>query len=99
MESTAPRSCTLENLEMIERISAWREVSSHAISREVGPECITSVYPQDAALLRRLEDLIAAEASCCSFMKFEIQERDDHTIVRLTFPEEARPLIETVTAG
>ena len=96
MECTHPGRCTLESGKMIERVTAWREISAHAISREVEADRITSIYPKDAGLLRQLQELIAAEALCCAFLEFTIQEEADHTSVQLTFPQEARPLIEAV---
>ena len=96
LECSTPGSCTLASDEMLERVSAWREVSSHAISRQIEADRITSVYPNDADLLRRLENLIAAEALCCSFLKFTINQQKDHTLVELRFPPEARPLLEAV---
>ncbi len=98
MECTNPNGCSLDSSEMVERVTAWREVSSYAISREVHSDRITSVYPSDPELNGRLKELIAAEAICCSFLKFNVQERDDQTVVELTFPKEARSLVESVIA-
>ncbi len=98
MECTDPNGCTLSGDEMIERVTAWRDVSSRAISRELHDDRLTSVYPPDGELLRRLKDLIAAEATCCSFLEFSLREEVHQTIVELTFPEEARSLVESVIA-
>ena len=98
MECTNPNGCTLESSELIERIAEWREVSSQAISRRVEAERITSTYPPDPDLLERLQDLIAAEAECCAFLDFTIQEGERQTVVELAFPADARPLIEAVMA-
>ena len=89
-------ACTLEGTEMMERIAAWREVSAQAISRRVEAGRITSVYPPDQQLLTRLQDLITAEAVCCSFLKFTIHTGAHETIVRLTYPEAARQLVEAI---
>ena len=92
-------SCALNPSEMGERLSAWRAVSSRAVSRENDAGRITSVYPSDPDVTTQLKELIAAEALCCSFLNFEVEERDGHTVVELTFPEEARPLVESVLAN
>ena len=89
-------ACTLEGAEMMGRIAAWREVSAQAISRRVEADRITSVYPPDQQLLTRLQDLIAAEAVCCSFLKFTIDSRAHETIVQLAYPEAARQLVEAI---
>ncbi len=102
MECIEAGGCTLEGAEMAERIRAWQAVSSRAVSREVRDDGITSVYPADPELIGRLTDLIAAEAVCCSFLEFTIQEEGDRVVVELTFPEEARGVVErvlTIPAG
>ncbi|HEV3471876.1 MAG TPA: hypothetical protein VG408_01545 [Actinomycetota bacterium] len=99
MNCTNPNGCTLEATEMVERIAAWREISSKAISRDVAPDRITSVYPSDPDIVRRLRALIEAEAECCTFLRFTIEERSAETTVQLSFPEDARPLIEAVMSA
>ncbi|MDQ4025525.1 MAG: hypothetical protein M3217_08555 [Actinomycetota bacterium] len=91
--------CTLDNGEMAERVNEWRAVSSRAISREVHAGKITSAYPPDPDLIGRLKALIAAEAVCCSFLEFTIEEQRHQTMVELTFPEEAKALVESVIAA
>lgn len=95
MDRPEPAGCSLNSDQVRERISAWQEVASYAMSRQVQADRIISIYPKDADVLRRLEELIAAEAECCSFLEFTIEERDDDTLVQLTFPEEARLLLAT----
>ena len=99
MKCTNPSGCALDSGEMIERVKAWRAVSSRALAREVYSDRITSIYPSDPALIGQLKDLIAAEAICCSFLKFSMKEEAGETIVELSFPEEARPVVESVIAA
>jgi hypothetical protein len=49
---------------------------------------IVAVYPNDAQLLDRLRELIAAEAECCSFLRFSVEETPDATLTELRLPEE-----------
>jgi hypothetical protein len=99
MGCTDPTCCTLDGGEMVERVSAWRDVSSKATARRVGSAKITSEYPPEPMLTQRLKDLIAAEAVCCSFLKFDLREERDRTVVELEFPEGARALAESVMFG
>ncbi|HEY7874633.1 MAG TPA: hypothetical protein VIG64_05880 [Actinomycetota bacterium] len=78
---------------MADRVSAWREVCVRAISREEHGTTITATYPSDPALIRRLRELIAAEAECCSFLTFTLEEGPREAVLHLEFPEQARPLI------
>lgn len=98
MECTNPNGCTLDGADMIERVNAWRAVSAQAVSREVHRDRIRSVYPPDPELTAALKDLIAAEAICCSFLNFTLQEEAERTVVELTFPPEARSLVEGAIA-
>jgi hypothetical protein len=83
---------------MAERMDAWRDISSRAIARKVESTKITSEYPPEPLLAQRLKDLIAAEGVCCSFLEFDMREERDRTVVELEFPEEARALVERITA-
>lgn len=96
MQCTNPTGCTLDQNEMATRIAAWRELSARAISRRVQGTRMTSTYPSDPHLVRRLRDLISAEADCCAFLAFTVDEGPRETVVELDFPEEARALLEMV---
>ncbi len=94
MNRTEPVACSLGSGELVDRRGAWRDVASHALSRDVGIDRIVSVYPSDNALLNRLRELIAAEGQCCEFLRFTVTEGPTETVVELTFPPEARALVE-----
>lgn len=96
MGCTDPNGCSLEGSEMVERVRAWREVSTRAITREVGATTIRSEYPPDPLLAQRLRGLIAAEATCCSFLTFDLREERERIVVELEFPPTARALVESV---
>ena len=98
MECTNPNGCSLDSSEMVERVTAWRAITSQAISREVDVDRITSIYPSDPDLLGRMKDLIAAEAICCSFLNFKLREEEHQFVVQMSFPKEARSLVESVIA-
>ncbi|HEX2058721.1 MAG TPA: hypothetical protein VHI71_10160 [Actinomycetota bacterium] len=96
MECTNAGGCTLNADELVERVGAWREVSSRALSREVHADGVRSVYPSEPALVQTLRRLIAAEAGCCSFLEFSVSEGPTETVVELGFPPHARALVEQV---
>jgi hypothetical protein len=88
--------CTLNGDDLAERVQAWREVSSRATSRRIHGDRISSIYPSEPELVHRLRDLIDAEGACCSFLSFTVTEGPAETIVELTFPAEARALVEGI---
>jgi hypothetical protein len=81
-----PLSCSLNGDELLDRIEAWREVVQRATSRGVEGDCVVAVYPNDAQLLDRLRELIAAEAECCSFLRFSLEQTPDAILTELRLP-------------
>jgi hypothetical protein len=83
-----PLSCRLDGPDFVDRIEAWREVVARATTRRVEGGRVVAVYPNDAQLLARLRELIAAEAECCSFLHFSLEETPDAILTELRLPEE-----------
>lgn len=87
---TAPNqlsACTLEGPELVARVQAWQQVASRATSRRVEATRIVATYPNDAQLLQQLRELIDAEAACCSFLEFSVEEGADAVVTELRLPE------------
>jgi hypothetical protein len=81
-----PLVCRLEGPDLVDRIEAWREVVQRARARAVEGDRVVAVYPNDAQLLTRLRELIAAEAECCSFLRFDVDETPDAILTELRLP-------------
>jgi hypothetical protein len=94
--STPLSACTLEGDELVARMHAWQQVTSRATSRRVEATRIIATYPNDARLVEQLRELIDAEAACCSFLKFTLEERPDSVVTELRFPEEMPAPIKTL---
>jgi hypothetical protein len=82
-----PLACTLEGAELGDRLRAWSEVLPRASTRRTEDGRVVATYPKDAELLSRLRELIAAEANCCSFLDFRLEERPDAIVVELRLPD------------
>jgi hypothetical protein len=80
--------CSLEGDQLARRVRAWQEVASRATARHVKDDRVTATYPNDAQLLVELRELIDAEAECCPFLDFRIEERPDRILTELRFPED-----------
>lgn len=91
-------ACTLEGSELLARMHAWEQVTSRATSRRVEDTRIVAVYPNDAQLLQRIRELIAAEAACCSFLEFTLEEKADSFVTELRFPQETPTAMRTLIA-
>jgi hypothetical protein len=81
-------TCTLQGSELFARIDAWKRVVNRATSRRTEDGRILAAYPNDRALLEQLRALIAAEAACCSFLQFRVEERGDEIRTELRFPND-----------
>jgi hypothetical protein len=95
--------CTLQGSELLARVEAWKQIVNRATSRRTEGDRILATYQNDPALLRRLRDLIEAEAACCSFLEFSIEERRDDIRTELRLPKELpdsmKAMILTLVGG
>jgi hypothetical protein len=82
--------CTLEDSDFAIRGARWRELLASATERRETAEGVRLVFPPDVRIVERLDSLIAKEASCCSWMAFEVQRTPDAISVTVTGPADAR---------
>lgn len=97
METPTPSMvCSLEGLRLVGRSHAWRQVASRATDRRIEGDRVIGTYPKDEQLLRQIRGLIDAEAACCSFLKFTVDEGPDLTRIELRLPEEMPASLRTL---
>jgi hypothetical protein len=89
-------ACTLGGSELLGRIQAWQEVVSRATNRRVVGSRLIATYPNDTQLLQQLRELIDAEATCCPFLEFSVEERRDLIVTELRLPEEMPAPMKTL---
>jgi MerR family transcriptional regulator, copper efflux regulator len=94
-----PLACTLKGADLSGRLRAWSQVVARATSRRVEHGRVVATYPNDAQLLGRLRELIAAEADCCSFLDFRLEETPDAIVIELRLPEGVPASIAGVFGG
>jgi hypothetical protein len=82
-----PLACSLEGSALVGRMDAWQEVVRRATSRRVERDRVVAIYPNDPDLRDRLHELIAAEAECCGFLRFDLDERPDTIVTELRLPD------------
>lgn len=90
MNPEGPVACSLSAGDLAERTSKWRQVAGFARSRHVENGVIVATYPRHEGLRQQLQELIAAEAECCPFMHFNLEERGDELLVELQVPDDMR---------
>ena len=82
-----PLACSLDGTELTTRLGAWRQVVVRATTRHVEDGRVVAVYPNDPQLRDRLRELIALEGECCSFLRFDVEERPDAIVMELELPD------------
>ena len=94
-----PIACTLSADEYAARRDDIARIARDALrSREPldGGARLTFAASDDTA--RDLRAVIAAEAECCSFLRFELQREADELRLDVTGPDDAQPIIAELFA-
>jgi hypothetical protein len=89
-----PIACTLGSDEYTDRTAKLGELADGALRRREpidGGERF--VFAPGAEIEQRLRDAIAAEASCCSFLRMELHPQSEALVLDVTGPAEAKPII------
>lgn len=56
-------------------------------------------FRSDALTRRRLEEIVAAEAKCCSFLDLELDERGGELVLSVAAPEDGQPVADELVAA
>jgi hypothetical protein len=89
MPDDKPVACSLDAGELQQRLAAIAEVGTDSlISREIVSDCHLLRFRPDAATRQRLEDIVAAEARCCSFLDLSLSESEGELILTIAAPED-----------
>jgi hypothetical protein len=94
-----PIACTLTPGERRDRTGELAALAARALrSRERTPEGERLVFADSPATERALRAAIAAEASCCSFLRMALTRAGDGLVLDIAGPEDARPVIAELFA-
>lgn len=94
-----PIACTLRPTEYSDRASQLRELAERALrSREMLADGERLTFAPGLETEHRLREAVAAEASCCSFLRMDLRSDDDALVLDITGPAEARPIIAELFA-
>jgi hypothetical protein len=96
MTSDAPIACSLSAAELPSRLAEVRAIGRDALlSARDG----TLYFRDDSAIRTRLEDVIAAESKCCSFLSFELREDAGELALSIHAPEGGEPVADDLAAA
>jgi hypothetical protein len=94
-----PIACTLTPGEYRGRTSELAALASRALrSREQTPDGERLYFTDSDDTERELRALIAAESSCCAFLRMDLQCAEDGLVLDIAGPHEARPIIAALFA-
>jgi hypothetical protein len=94
-----PIACTLTSAEMRSRTEDAARITSAALrSRAPIAGGARLVFDARGSTEHDLRELIAAEAQCCPFLRFELERAGDDLVLDVTGPDDARPIIDELFA-
>jgi len=94
-----PIACTLTPDRYKERTDALAALAARALrSREQTADGARLTFADGEDVERELRDVIAAEASCCAFLRMDLRRRDGALVLDIAGPEDARPVIAELFA-
>ena len=94
-----PIACTLSAREYRGRADELAALAARALrsrERTAGGERLT--FADGPEIEAELRAAIAAEASCCAFLRMELQRRDEGLVLDIAGPPDARPVIAELFA-
>jgi hypothetical protein len=94
-----PIACTLTPGAYQDRTAELAGLGARALrSREQTADGERLVFADSPDIERELRAVIAAESSCCGFLRMELQRADDGLVLDIAGPHDARPVIAELFA-
>jgi hypothetical protein len=92
-EETPVLACSLDPDNRARQGGEWRALRRDALidaREEAG--VVTSTWKRGEGVAGRLEALVEAERICCSFLGFELEEREETLVLRVVSPAGTEPV-------
>ena len=94
MAEPLPIACTLTAAELPERLGEMRAIGRDALVAVRERELRFRLEARE-----RLEQVVAAEAECCSFMTLALTEENGELLLSIDAPAEAQPVVHELVAA
>jgi hypothetical protein len=95
-----PIACSLSAGDLKQRLSAIAEIGEESLidhATEDGRHLLC--FRCDAETRKRLEEIVAAEAECCSFLGLTLEERGGTLILSVTAPQDGQLVADELAAA
>lgn len=89
-------ACTLQPAEQPKRLADWAKLLRETRTREETSDGVRYTFAANDDIKPRVEALVAAEHSCCSFLEFEIAEAGDELEVTVTAPPNGQEALRLI---
>jgi hypothetical protein len=99
MAEELPMACTLETTALEQRIATIRELGRECLGRSSERDRQLVRFRSAPTVRRRLEQLIEAEAECCSFLEMSIEEHGGELLLTIEAPEQGAPVAAGMAAA
>jgi hypothetical protein len=94
-----PIACTLTPSAQRNRAADLAALADRSLlAREPVPGGERLTFARTGDIERAIDAAVAAERSCCPFLRFDIDRRDDGVVLDVTGPAEAREVIAALFA-
>ncbi len=95
MTDPDPVACSLGAGALEQRLAAIAEIGAESLlSRHAESGRHLLRFRADAVTRQRLEEIIAAEAECCSFLSLSLDQAGDELTLSIAAPREAQALAD-----
>ncbi len=95
MNAETPLACSLDPGRLEERLATIREVGAQSLtSHAVEGNRHILRFRGSRKARRQLEEIVAAESKCCSFLDLTLSEEPGDLVLSIAAPDDAQPLAE-----
>jgi hypothetical protein len=100
MTDPKPIACSLGANDLQQRLDEIAEVGAAGlVGRDSEGGTHTLRFRADEATHRRLEEIVAAEAECCSFLELELIEQGDEMVLTLGGPQDGQAVADALAVA
>lgn len=100
MTDDKPVACSLDAGELEGRLAAIAAVGGDSlISHQIEDDKHWMRFRADASTRRRLDEIVAAEVECCSFLDLSLAEEDGALLLSISAPEQGQPIADELAAA
>jgi hypothetical protein len=99
MTEEQPLACSLNGGDLERRLAAISDLGRDSLlGRSVEEGRHRLRFRSDEGTRRRLDEVVAAEAECCSFLALEVSEADGDLLLSIAAPAEAQEMADGLAA-